>query len=400
MRSWGAIALAICGAVCTTGCGAPPVVARPAAVSVATVSPSDVATPAPVVTATPSPPPPTPSPTPACTTAGVLSTWSLQRLAAQAVVVPVDESAVGAVAPEVAAGAGGVILFGSSAPADLGASLAALMRGAPDGVAPLVMSDEEGGAIQRLPSLAGRLPSPRQMAATMSAAQIQALAVDTGRRMRAAGVTMDLAPVLDLDGGDGPNAADPDGTRSFSVDASVASADGIAFAAGLQSSGVVPVVKHFPGLGGATGNTDVVAAITQPWSVLQGAGLLPFAAAIHAGVPAVMVGNAGVPGLSALPSSLSPAVIGGVLRGRLGFGGLVMTDSLSAVSVSAAGYSVPAAATAALAAGADMVLFNGDAAAVPSLTAAVVQAIAAGVPRPRLEDAALHVLAAKHLTLC
>ena len=122
------------------------------------------------------------------------------------------------------------------------------------------------------------------------------LALRVGRRMRAAGVTMDLAPVLDLDGGPGPNARDPDGTRSFSPIEKTASAAGLAFAAGLQAAGVVPVVKHFPGLGGATGNTDLMAAAMLPWSSLQRNGLLPFAAAVRAGVPAVMVANASVPG--------------------------------------------------------------------------------------------------------
>jgi len=409
MPSGGARPIVRCGAAVLTvvslaGCGAsgggpgrtaPPTASAPP--PSATALPT--ATPA-LPTATPTPAPAPPSPTPVCTTAAVLATWSVQRLAEQTVVVPVSESDVSVVAPEVAAGAGGVILFGSSAPANLAAALAALARGAPGGVAPLVMSDEEGGAIQRMANLAGTMPSARQMAATMSAAQIQALAAQVGQRMRAAGVTMDLAPVLDLDAGDGPSATDPDGTRSFSLDTGVATADGLAFAAGMRSAGVVPVVKHFPGLGGASGNTDLVAATTLPWNVLQGAGLLPFTAAVRAHMPAVMVSDAAVPGLSSLPASLSPAVIGTVLRGQLGFTGLVMTDSLSAVSVSAAGYSVPAAAAAALSAGADMVMFNGDAAAIPSLTAAVVQRVAASVERDRLQDAVLHVLAAKQLSLC
>jgi len=78
--------------------------------------------------------------------------------------------------------------------------------------------------------------------------------------MRATGVTMDLAPVLDVDGGQGPDDQDPDGTRSFSANEKIASADGLAFAAGLEAGGVIPVVKHFPGLGGSTGNTDMMSA--------------------------------------------------------------------------------------------------------------------------------------------
>src|SRR5207237_3894038 len=99
-------------------------------------------------------------------------------------------------------------------------------------------------------------------------------------------------------------------------------------------------------------------------------------------IPAVMVANATVPGLTNQPASVSPAVINGILRGRLGFQGLVITDSLSAVALSASGYTVPRAAVAALGAGADMVLYNAGpttVAAVPSQTgSAIVAAISAG----------------------
>lgn len=414
MPSWGApratalamVALVLVTPACGGGRSAAPHTATPsapAASPTATPSPTPTAAP-PTATATPAPAP-SPSPAATCTTTAVLATWSVRRLAEQTVVVPVDESDVAAVEPEVAAGAGGVLLFGSVAPPDLGASLAALSRGAPDNLAPLVMSDEEGGAIQRMANLAGTMPAAREMGATMTPAQIQALAAQVGQRMRAAGVGMDLAPVLDLDAGEGPNESDADGTRSFSVVPDVATADGLAFAAGMESAGVVPVVKHFPGLGGASGNTDAMPASTLPWDVLQTGGLTPFTAAVRARVPAVMVTDATVPGLTTLPASLSPAVITGVLRNRLGFGGLVLTDTLSAVSVSAAGYSVAAAAAAALAAGADMVLFNGDAAAVPSLASQTVQRIVDAVSsgalsRSRLEDAVLHVLATKRVSLC
>ena len=81
----------------------------------------------------------------------------------------------------------------------------------PGGVKPLVMTDEEGGLVQRMANLVGSIPAPRTMGATMTPAQIEALAMLAGRRMLAAGVTMDLAPVLDVDGGVGPTARDPDG---------------------------------------------------------------------------------------------------------------------------------------------------------------------------------------------
>jgi beta-N-acetylhexosaminidase len=324
-------------------------------------------------------------------------------LAEQTLVIPVSESNVSSITSEIADGAGGVILFGSTAPANLGASLNELVRHAPNGITPLVMTDEEGGDVQRMANLVGDLPSARQMANTMTAAQIRQVALESGRKMKANGVTMDMAPVLDLDDRPGPSDANPDGTRSFSRTATVAQTDGLAFAQGLESAGVVPVIKHFPGLGDATGNTDVQSASTLPWNVLQNDGLLPFAAAVRAGAPAVMIANAVVPGLTTRPASVSSEVITGVLRGRLRFSGLVMTDSLSSTAVHAAGYTVPSATVAALAAGADMVLFMST--SVAPLTQQIVQAVVSAVTsgklaRSRLTEAVSHILAAKHVNLC
>ncbi|HEY7223319.1 MAG TPA: glycoside hydrolase family 3 N-terminal domain-containing protein [Micromonosporaceae bacterium] len=347
---------------------------------------------------------PAPTTTGPCDQQTVLASWDTTRLAEQTVVIPVNETEVSSITDEIEDGAGGVILFGSSAPSNLGSALATLVGHAPGGIAPFVMTDEEGGSVQRMANLVGDVPSARTMAATMTAAQIRQLAKQTATKMRHYGVTMDLAPVLDLDDRPGPNANNPDGSRSFSKKESVAEADGLAFAAGLQDGGVIPVVKHFPGLGGSVGNTDNVAAATLPWSTLEQDGLLPFAAAIRAGVPAVMVANATVPGLSdTTPASLSPDVIMGVLRGQLHFDGLVITDSLSATAIQSAGYDVPHATVAALAAGADMILFTST--SVATQTRHIVQAIVAAVnagtlSRSRLEDAVNHILSVKKIDLC
>jgi beta-N-acetylhexosaminidase len=335
----------------------------------------------------------------------MLATWSLTQLAEQTVVIPVSETDVTAIASEVAAGAGGVILFGSAAPANLGAQLHTLDALAPRGISPFVMTDEEGGTVQRMANLVGSIPSARQMAATMSPGAIRQLATRLGQRMRAAGITMDLAPVLDLDAGQGPNNRDPDGTRSFSINANITAADGAAFLAGLQAGGIVPVVKHFPGLGNATANTDVKPATTLPWSTLEHAGLIPFERAFTAGAPAVMIANASVPGLTTRPASISPALITGVLRNQLGYQGLVMTDSLSGGALVDIGYSVPRAVVAAVAAGADMVLYTAAAAKVAALTSGVVAALVAAVgagtlDRGRLENAVTHILAVKDVNLC
>jgi beta-N-acetylhexosaminidase len=362
--------------------------------------------PSPTSTSTPTATVTDPTPTPAaCTNTSALASWSLTRLAEQTLVVPVEETDVAAVTADVAAGAGGVILFGSSAPTNLAASMHTLISAAPDGIAPLVMTDEEGGVVQRMANLVGALPSARTMGETMSPAQIRSLVAAVAVRMRAAGVTMDLAPVLDLDDGAGPNDRDPDGTRSFGLDPSVATADGIAFLQGLEAGGIIPVVKHFPGLGQASGNTDVGPASTQPWSRLQQAGLLPFESAIAAGAPVVMVASATVPGLSTLPASISPEVMSTVLGDQLGFHGLVITDSLSSGALSDIGYSIPRAVVAAITAGADMALYTAVASEVATVTqsssAAIVAAVNAGtLDRGRLVSAVASILAVKHVDLC
>jgi beta-N-acetylhexosaminidase len=334
----------------------------------------------------------------------VLGTWSLDRRAAQLVVVPAEEDDVLAAAPVVAEGAGGIILFGSDAPPDLPADLAALRQAAASGVPVLVMTDEEGGEVQRMANLVGNLPWPRTMASTLTPGQVRVLAEQVGRRMRAAGVTMDLAPVLDLSDGPGPDAADPDGPRSFSIRESIATAYGLAFAQGLQEGGVIPVVKHFPGLGQASYNTDFGPASDPPLSVLLAGSLRPFEAAIGAGLPAVMVGNVSIPGLTGgLPATLSTAAITGLLRHRLGFQGLVLTDSLSALAVQDAGYSVPQAAARAIEAGADMVLFDSPDPEVTTneVIASIAAAVTSGrLPTARLDDAVQHVLKAKNVSLC
>jgi beta-N-acetylhexosaminidase len=355
---------------------------------------------APATTTTAAPPTTTTS---ACNYAAVVASWTVTQRAEQLVVVPAEETDVAQIAPAVRDGVGGVILFGSTAPADLGTQLARAESGAPGGLKPLVMTDEEGGEVQRMANLVGSLPWPRTMAGSMSVSQVQSLAESTARAMAANGVTMDLAPVLDLASGPGPDAQHTDGPRSFSIDPTVASEYGIAFARGLQAGGVIPVVKHFPGEGSATANTDDGPASTPPLAQLQRADLLPFEAAIKTGLPAVMVGNATVPGLTSMPASLSSSVIQGLLQDQLGFNGLVITDSLSAGAISDIGISVDQAAVDAIAAGADMVLFNSNnpVSDSQSIVQHIVDAVGAGtIPQTRLDAAVDEVVTAKHSSLC
>jgi beta-N-acetylhexosaminidase len=342
---------------------------------------------------------------PTCTNAQIIRTWPVARLAAEVVSVPVLDFDLAAVASEVRDGVGGVLFLGSRpAPADLGARVRMLLRNAPPDARPLVMADEEGGGVQRLAPVVAPVPWPRDMARTMTPAAVRTLAARVGRQMSAVGVTVDLAPVADVDDRPGPTLTNPDGARSFSGDPATAAAYTVAFMAGLRDGGIVPVVKHFPGLGGTTANTDAAPAATQPLSRLTTTGLVPFRAAIHAGAPAVMVSNASVPGLTTSPSSLSPAVIDRLLDRQLGFHGLVVTDSLSAGAILDGDQTLPRAAVAAIAAGADLVLFGStltdadtaqlSAPNVRRTFAGIVSAITAAVRTGRLPVAKLSAAAA------
>lgn len=342
----------------------------------------------------------------ACASA-VVSTWTLARQANETITVSVNALDIGAMAPAARAGYGGLLLFGTTAPAKFAGIVATLQRETPHRYTMLVMTDQEGGGVERLTNLVATLPWAQTMGKNLTAAQITAVATRVGTSMKAAGVNTDLAPVLDVDGrAVAPGATNPDGYRSFSGVPAIAARDGVAFLNGLRQAGVLSVVKHFPGLGGSTGNTDYGAAATLPWATLKKNGLIPFEHAVTDGVSAVMVSNARVPGLSPLPSSISPVVIG-VLRQQLGFSGLIVTDSLGAGALSALHLSIPAASVRALEAGADLVLAGSSASSAASLQLALEtsNAIQAAVntgalSRTTLEAAAAQVLASENQISC
>ncbi len=342
----------------------------------------------------------------ACATQ-VVDSWTLPQIANETIVVPVTATRIGSMGPAARAGYGGLLLFGTTAPPTLTPILATLQRERPGHFTMMIMTDEEGGGVMRLTNVVSPFPWAQTMGRAATMARIVAIATRVGTQLAAAGVNTDLAPVLDVDGrADYPGAANPDGLRSFSGVPTVTAADGTAFMQGLARAHVTSVVKHFPGLGYSTRNTDYGPAATLPWSTLQTTGLVPFRQAIANGATAVMLSNARVPGLSALPSSISPAVIT-VLRQTLGFQGLIVTDSLSAGAISALHLAEPAAGVRAIAAGADMILFGSPTSPAASLalagqiSSALVAAVNTGtLPRSTLVAAAAQVLAARNTVAC
>ena len=241
-------------------------------------------------------------------------------------------------------------------------------------VPPFVSLDEEGGRVQRISLLVGAIPSARQMAATMTPTQVQALATQRAQALRRYGVTMDLAPVADVSS---QPAAGEIGDRSFSSDPTVVTEYAQAFARGLQAGGVIPIFKHFPGLGHATGDSDTGPALAPALPALQASDLVPYRTLLALPGPlGVMVGHVTVPGLTttASPASLNPAAINGLLRTDLRYDGFVITDDLGSAGAITMDHTVPDATVQAIEAGADMALVVSDD-QVPAVLAALTAAV-------------------------
>jgi beta-N-acetylhexosaminidase len=247
----------------------------------------------------------------------------------------------------------------------------------------LVMTDEEGGSVANMK--AGSVPPwPLQMA-SYGADRVRALEALNGAGLRAAGVGLNLAPVADVR----TNSLDGIiGARSFGASPSVVAPLVAAAVNGLHDGGVGATLKHFPGLGGAAGDpheaipTDHT-SLAQ-WTATQMPG---FASGIAAGADAVMVTAVYVPSLDggSMPAMFSPSIVGR-LRTQFGFGGVIMTDSLSMGGIGAR-WSLPEAAVLALAAGNDMLLL-GD--GYPANEATAVAAVRAAVLSGRLDRTRLH----------
>ena len=283
------------------------------------------------------------------------------------------------------AGVSGITLLGSSPPLDLRSRLSRVHRAAPHAVT--IASDEEGGTVQRLAPLLGRLPS----AATMGRwprPRLERTAAAYARKMSDLGVDMSLAPVADLDA---PGGYISSLGRAFSSEPRAVGRDVTTWSRATESAGVVPVVKHWPGHGKA-GDTHQRAARVPRLSVLEKRDMVPFRMAMDAGAPVVMVGHLQARGLTkrGVPASQSGRALR-LLRDQAGPDTVIVTDSLSmAASSSARGLSEPQAAVSALRAGADWAMVcTGQ---MPRIVKAVTRALRQGVlQRADLEMSATRI---------
>lgn len=186
----------------------------------------------------------------------------------------------------------------------------------------LFASDEEGGVVQRFRNVIAPLDSARVQAETLSPAEVTENYRNYGNALESYGVTMAFAPVVDVEGGPAI------GSRSYSDDPAVVIEYAGAVIDGYLQAGITPVLKHFPGHGRASADSHDGVATTPPLEQLRTLDLLPYEALLSDDV-GVMVGHLNVPGFTdGLPASLSPAAIDGLLRGEMGFDGLVVSDAL------------------------------------------------------------------------
>lgn len=298
------------------------------------------------------------------------------------------------VARRLDAGLGSVCLFGSNveSTSQLGALTAAMREVSAD---LLVATDEEGGDVTRLHMRAG---SPHPGNAALGAADDEALtsavASAIGAELVGVGVDLDLAPSVDVNS----NPANPViGVRSFGAEPSSVARHAGAWVTGLQAAGVAACVKHFPGHGDTAVDSHLgLPAVDVPLDVLRSRELVPFAVAIQAGAISVMTSHVVLPAIDPVrPATLSPAVLD-LLRGDLGFDGLVVSDALDMKGASA-GRGEPAAAVLALIAGCDLLCLGADkeAGVVDAVVAEIVAAVRAHtVSETRLAEAAGRVRSA------
>lgn len=222
------------------------------------------------------------------------------------------------------------------------------------GFPPLIIAvDQEGGSVNRIGSGATRFPAAMALAATRDTGLASRVGRCMAGQLLSLGINMNFAPVLDL----AANRRNPSiGVRSFGDDPAVVAAFGEAFAGGLEEGGIAAVAKHFPGLGSSEKDShDELPHVSKSLRDMEASDIFPFARVIRSGISGIMIGHACYAGLSNLPAGLSEPVACGLLRRRLRFEGVSITDDLEMGAIRKYG-SAPEAAVAALAAGVDLAL--------------------------------------------
>jgi beta-N-acetylhexosaminidase len=263
-----------------------------------------------------------------------------------------------------------------------------------------VAADQEGWPIWRLPEGATVFPSNMALGATGSQEDARLMAEVMATEMKALGFNMNLAPVVDVNS----NPANPViGIRSLGSSPELVSRLGAEMIRTYQSNGIVAVAKHFPGHGDTNVDSHFdLPLVEHDLERLEAVELPPFQAAISAGVDCIMTAHIRVPALDPepdRPATLSPAILEDLLRKKMGFQGLIATDSLGMQGLTGQ-YDVPQAAVRAFEAGADLLLFGPDPGHPPAEQQATYEKLLrlveqGSIPMSRLDDSVRRILLVK-----
>jgi beta-N-acetylhexosaminidase len=364
----------------------PPVVAA---------APSSLA--APTVSAAPPEPSSSPTPSADCVTQTV-NAMSIAERVGQVLMIGTAVDAPSGLGDTVARyHLGGVFLHGRSTQSKsrLSSGIDGLQKRAR---VPLLISlDQEGGQVQTLKGADfPRLPSALKLG-SQPTGTIRDTTSDSAHRLAGIGVTIDLAPVADTVPAGLGDGNPPIGgfDRQFGSDPKKVATAIRTVVLASQDAGVLTVLKHFPGLGRVHANTDVSTKAVDSTTDVNDPYLLPFQAGIQVGSAGVMISSASYPRLDPdNVAAFSSTIITGLLRTKLGFKGLVMSDDLGA-AVAVAGTPAGQRAVRFVAAGGDVVLTIKPSDAAPMASALLAKAQSDAAFRKRVTDAATHVLQAK-----
>ncbi|GAB3599291.1 glycoside hydrolase family 3 protein [Angustibacter peucedani] len=270
-------------------------------------------------------------------------------------------------------------------------------RAATAGVPLLVATDQEGGLVQVLRG-DGFTDVPSGLTqGSWSPDRLQRNARTWGQQLRRAGVRVDLAPVADTvpEATKESNAPIGHFDREYGADSRTVASHVVAFVRGMAAAGVVTTPKHFPGLGRVVGNTDTTADVTDDVTSRTSSYLEPWRAAIAAGAPVVMTSSAVYSRIDPdHPACFSRTVVTGLLRGDLGFDGVVISDDLGQ-AVAVRRWSPGSRATQFVAAGGDLVLTVDPRQAGPMAAALLAKSRASATFRAQVAASALRVLRLK-----
>ena len=291
---------------------------------------------------------------------------------------------------------GGVTLYSNNIknPAQL-TSFIAELKALPSH--PLIGIDEEGGAVSRLANNpAFRLPqypNMTQLAASGRTKDVYDAALEIGTYLAGYGIDINFAPVADVNTNPRNIVIGP---RAFSNDPHVAALMVKAYVKGLQKTGVLACLKHFPGHGDTTADSHFGYAMSRKtWEEIEDCEMIPFEAGLSAGAKIVMTAHISLPNVtgSNTPSTLSPMILQDKLRGELGFKGVIITDAMEMGAIIRQ-YPIEDACVMAIKAGVDILLCVRE---YPQAFETVMAAVRRGeIPESRIDESVRRILALKN----